>query len=148
MTVLALARPALATTYYVDAACGNDSWSGADPTCAAPDGPKATIQAAIDSATDGDEVVLANGVYAGPGNTDVRIDAKQLIVRSAGGPQACVIDGGGTARAFELLNNSLPVILEGLTISNGSSHAGGAGGGLLIKESSAILRDCIVSTNN
>lgn len=47
--VLALGSPmALAqATIHVDTNCGNDSWSGIRDVCAAPDGPKATIRAAV-----------------------------------------------------------------------------------------------------
>jgi hypothetical protein len=38
------ATPALAQdTWYVDAGCGDDAWSGHSPVCQAPDGPKCTI---------------------------------------------------------------------------------------------------------
>ena len=52
-----------------------------------------TIQAAIDSASDGDEVVLADGTYAGEGNRDVAFLGKAITVRSeSNDPDACVID--------------------------------------------------------
>ena len=42
--LLAVARPANAdTTYNVNGDCGDDTWSGTNPTCVGPDGPKATI---------------------------------------------------------------------------------------------------------
>ena len=51
-----------------------------------------TIQAAIDAAFDGDEVVIADGLYTGTGNTGIRLAAKAITVRSASGdPATCVI---------------------------------------------------------
>ncbi len=47
-------------TIYV-ATCGDDAWAGTNPNCVPPDGPKATIQAAINATVDGDEVVVLEG---------------------------------------------------------------------------------------
>jgi hypothetical protein len=49
------------TTYYVNGACGDDSWSGTSPDCEPFDGPKATIQAGISTAVSGDTVMVAEG---------------------------------------------------------------------------------------
>ncbi len=48
------------TTYYV-APCGDDSWTGLSDDCRGPNGPKATIQAAIDATVSGDAVWMAAG---------------------------------------------------------------------------------------
>ncbi|MCH8165313.1 MAG: hypothetical protein IH889_06865 [Planctomycetes bacterium] len=46
--LLAVARPANADTdLYVNGDCGMDTWTGMNARCVGPDGPKATIQAAI-----------------------------------------------------------------------------------------------------
>ena len=55
---------AVAGIVYVDV-CGDDAWSGTDPTCAGPNGPKRTVQGAIIAAADGDEIVVAPGTYNG-----------------------------------------------------------------------------------
>ncbi len=52
-----------ADTLHVDGSCGNDAWTGLSEVCEAPDGPKATIQAGIVAAMNGDEVVVAPGTY-------------------------------------------------------------------------------------
>ena len=46
-----------------------------------------TIQAAIDAAVDGDEVVVGDGVHTGAGNLDLDFGGKAITVRSAGGPE-------------------------------------------------------------
>ena len=71
MSILLAAGAHGATTVYVNGACGNNAWTGASPVCAAPDGPKAMIQAGITAAVNGDEVVVADGVYTGAGNKNL-----------------------------------------------------------------------------
>ncbi|MHC4217776.1 MAG: hypothetical protein ACYSU7_04890, partial [Planctomycetota bacterium] len=74
------------TTYYVNGACGNDAWAGTSAFCTAPDGPRATIQAAIDGTVSGDVVMVADGIYTGPGNKNLDFEGRLITVRSAGGP--------------------------------------------------------------
>lgn len=88
-----LASVAAATTIYVDGTNGNDAWDGLcetwdGGTC----GPKSTIQAGVNAALDGDDVLVADGTYTGPGNWYVRFYGKAITLHSAGGPTACIID--------------------------------------------------------
>jgi len=55
-----------------------------------------TIQAGINAAVNGDEVVVANGIYTGPGNRGLDFDGKAITVRSAHGPAACIIAAGSS----------------------------------------------------
>lgn len=54
-----------------------------------------TIQAAFDVAHAGDEIVLAPGDYAGPGNTMLTVPALDLTIRSEGGAGSTRIVGPG-----------------------------------------------------
>ena len=56
-----------------------------------------TIQAAVDAAAAGDEIIVRDGIHAGP----VVID-EQLRVRSENGPASCSVDAGGAGWAFSL----------------------------------------------
>ena len=52
-----------------------------------------TIQAAIDAATDGDDVVIADGTHTGDGNTNLDTRGKAVTVRSVSGDlTACIMD--------------------------------------------------------
>lgn len=62
------ASSVMADTYYVNGGCGNDSWTGTSATCASPNGPKQTIQAGINVASDGDTILVADFEYAGANN--------------------------------------------------------------------------------
>ena len=57
-----------------------------------------TIQDAIDTAVDGDEVIVADGIYKGDGNRDIDFLCKAITVRSENGPNNCVIDCNGTEK--------------------------------------------------
>jgi hypothetical protein len=80
-----------------------------------------TIQAGIDSATTGDEIVLADGTFLGLGNRDIDFKGKSVDVRSENGnPDVCIIDCEGAGQGFLLLSGENPLI-EGLTIMNGNA---------------------------
>jgi parallel beta-helix repeat protein len=87
-----------------------------------------TIQAAVDSSSPGDTVVLANGTFSGEGNRDIVLWPKTgITVTSIGGsPMTCIIDCGGSEsephRAFDIGSNTL----TGVTVTNGWQEEGGA----------------------
>lgn len=120
-----------------------------------------SIQAAIDEAVHGDEIVLSPGTHTGPGNRDVDFLGKAITVR---GPDpadpavvaATVIDCQGSAaqphRGFKFVSGEGPgSVLAGLTIKNGFGpqeegvHAAGA---ILCRASNPTIRDCVISGNH
>ncbi len=98
----------------------------------------ATIQAAIDAASDGDTVIVAPGTYV----ESINLLGKQITVRSSGGRGVTFIDGAGanrpvTASGSETFSGTL---IEGFTLQNGVA---GDGGGMLIETpASMTVRDC------
>lgn len=143
---IALAAPAgEGSILYVNGSCGSNAWSGTSSVCAAPNGPKLTIQAGIYAAVDGDEVVVADGVYTGPGNRGLSLQGKGVTLRSSGGPQVCIIDCQQADRAFHLTSGEPPEArIEGFTLTHGSAPNGGAAA---MWSSSATFADCIFEGN-
>ena len=108
------------------------------------------IQAAIDDANDFDTVIVADGTYTGPGNRDLDFLGKAITVRSANGPENCIIDPNGTAaqphRGFYFHSGeSADSVVEGFTITNGYATKGG--GICCINDSSPTIINCNITGN-
>jgi hypothetical protein len=105
-----------------------------------------TIQAAIDAAWPGDVIFLADGTYAGGGNTYLHMDGKPITVRSVNGPGACIIDGEGYSQVFHLDGGETDSsVLDGLTITRGREYDGG--GGISCESSSPTITNCMFVGN-
>jgi hypothetical protein len=105
----------------------------------------ATIQAAIDVAQLGDQVVLADGTYSGDGNRDLLVTQAVTIRSASGQPSACVIDAGSASRVITFRGASAASVLEGVTVTGGSA---GDGGGILVDGGSATVRGCRITANH
>lgn len=102
-----------------------------------------TIQAAIDAAANGDQILLADGTFVGPGNRDMSYRGKAITIRSqTGNPVACIIDLSdpfGGHRAFQFTGEGNDSILRNVTIRDGLSSAGGA---LYMVNASPTISQC------
>lgn len=118
----------------------------------------ATIQDAIDVAADGDEIVLADGVFRGAGNRDLDFGGKAVCLRSQFGERdACVLDlegaPGETHRAFYFHSGETSATrVESITVRGGlASDPGwpnGYGGvALCVDESAPTFVDCVFEAN-
>ncbi|MBN1295927.1 right-handed parallel beta-helix repeat-containing protein, partial [bacterium] len=106
----------------------------------------ATIQAAIDAALPGDRVIIANGTYRGPGNTNLTYGGKPITVQSQDGPYFCIIDCEGVSSGVRFgSGEDDESILRGLTIRNGGYP--GDGGGVYCFQSSPMITDCRFERN-
>ena len=77
-----------------------------------------TIQAGIDAAVNGDEVVVADGTWF-EGNLDYA--GRRITVRSEHGPAGCIIDSAGFPHGFLFDDaETADAIVDGFTITHGA----------------------------
>lgn len=134
------------TVRYVNGPCGDDSWSGLSAVCQAPNGPKRTIQAAMNLALTGDTVLVADGIYTGAGNKWLWFPGGQnFTLRSENGPENCCIDLEDSGVAFFLVVDETPeAVVDGFRIVDGC----GEGGAFFIHHSSQVtIANCILENN-
>jgi len=107
-----------------------------------------TIQAAIDAATTGDTVLVADGTY-----TENLIIDKDIKIISENGAEKTIIDGGKIKHVIEFNSSALTTrdcVLDGFTITNGGNANGSsdeAGGGINVWDGSPTLRNLIIKGN-
>jgi len=93
------------------------------------------IQAAVNAASDGDEIIVMPGTYTGDGDEVVDLLNKSLVLRSNGVSELTIIDGEHSRRGISVDDLShLPrvIVIEGFTIINCSfsnNTGSGIGGG-------------------
>ncbi|MCP4709951.1 MAG: hypothetical protein GY869_15110, partial [Planctomycetes bacterium] len=97
----------------------------------------------------------ADGIYTGDGNWELDFHGRQILVRSANGAKAAIIDCQGSAgeprRAFTFAagEDSLFVV-DGFTIRGGyglTFNNAASGGGMFFDGSSPTVKNCIFTNN-
>ncbi|MCK4512702.1 hypothetical protein KAW64_13240 [bacterium] len=96
-----------------------------------------TIQEGLNAASDGDTVLIAPGVYAGPGNKNLTFGGVSTVVRGLASRDETVIDCEGSGRGFYIGGGAAPVI-EDLMVTNGDTIKGG---GMYLEGTSPTLRN-------
>jgi hypothetical protein len=101
-----------------------------------------TIQAAINAASDGDTVLVADGTYVGLWNKDLDFNGKAIKIASENGPDNCIIDCEESGRGFSFQSDERQdSVIAGLTITRGKQ-------GISCGSSSPTIIDCIISDNH
>jgi len=103
-----------------------------------------TIQAAIDSAFDGDVVLVFPGAY------DELLDygGKPIAVRAAEGPETTILTGAGKHNVlYNHHGEGLDSVLEGFTLQSGVSPSRGWGGAVTLVESGGTFLNCVFWKN-
>ncbi len=122
-----------ADTHYVDLANPTSmppytSWASA----------ATNIQAAVDSASTNDTILVTNGTYSIFGEILISQD---ISLQSVNGPKVTIIDAGDRCRCLHLGGQN--IVVDGFTIANGMS---GKGAGLHVPNK-ALLRNCVITNN-
>ncbi|MGB8657241.1 MAG: right-handed parallel beta-helix repeat-containing protein [Candidatus Zixiibacteriota bacterium] len=116
-----------------------------------------TIQAAIDSASNCDTVLLMDGTFWGDGNRDITFQAKPIIVRSQHGADACTLDCSRNTFNVDIdiphrgfffhSQEGSGSLVEGVTIINGRTDQNQRGGGILCVDTSPTIKNCKILGN-
>ena len=114
-----------------------------------------TIQAGIDSSTHWDTILVARGIYTSQGNFDLTPGGRQILLLAEHGPEFtifdCQGDYGDPRRAFTLLGDEDSLcVIDGFTIRGGYGpifNGSFSGGGLLCRNSSPTIRNCVFADN-
>ena len=134
LLLLLVARPSLSAVYSV-----HPDGSGDFPT----------IQTALDAAAGGDDIVLTDGTFQGPGNVDLRFFGKAVTLRSqSGDPATCTIycRGVGGGRGLNLdAGETRGTRVESITVKGGQAFdpEWPGGGGAYCYDSSPTLHNLV-----
>ena len=152
---------ASSATLCVDLNSTNPVLPYADWSTAATD-----IQSAIDASSDGDLILVTNGLYQTGGQTvngyaltNRIVINKVVTVQSVNGPNATIIlgnqipgatNGDGAVRCVYMTNNATLVgftLTNGATLTNGDFSHEDCGGGVWCESTNALIFNCIMVGN-
>jgi len=110
-----------------------------------------TIQGAVDAASNGDVIIVAAGIW----HETINMKGKAIVLKSADGPEATVLDGrtlpGSIVYCIE--GESRETGIEGFTLRGGTGDSSvygpgqAVGGAMFIVGSSPRVNDCIFENN-
>lgn len=102
----------------------------------------ATIKDAFTNTDSGGTIYVADGTYTGTANEGLTINKNITIIGASA--SGTILDGGGSRRIF-LINSSVTLTLQNLTLQNGDYRFGGA----IYNDSGTLhISDCVFSGNS
>jgi len=110
--------------------------------------PYCSVQAALDGAANGDEVLAAPGTYV----ENIDFLGKAVALRSTGGPVVTVLDGSAPGPQAVPVTVSFrscegrDSVIEGFTIT-GAENFTYSGGGISCRDGSPTITHCVISGN-
>lgn len=115
-----------------------------------------TIQAAVDAATDGDEIILQSGTYSGPGNRDVNFNNKAVLIRSTNPDDPAVVAATRIDCQDTQASPHVAITIDahtseglhgvaGVTIVGASSETGAI---VFAPYSNGVVRNCVITGND
>ena len=106
------------------------------------------IQDAVDASTNGDLILVTNGVYqtggrlSSDGASNRVVVANAVTIQSVNGQTVTLIDGGDSMRCIYLTNGAT---LAGFTLTNGNTA--NVGGGVYCSSTDALVSNCLLVNN-
>ena len=101
-----------------------------------------TVQAAINAASNGDTVLVADGTY----HESINFLGKAITVKSVDGASKTTLDGGGTDTVVTFSDGEgAGSVLEGFTVTNGYSQYSGSG--IYIAGAAPTIRNNVIAKN-
>ena len=105
----------------------------------------ATIQAAINAASNGDTILVSDGTYT----ENIDFKGKAITLKSINGPSTTIIDGGSIDTVVKFITNETSSsVIDGFTIRNGLATSNYTeGGGIFVASASPTISNNKIINN-